>query len=73
MPRAGPRTVQRDTLEFNGQERTKMDEFTLPASLKYNRAKIQDPTAYAKESGSASWLFLVGEEFATMPGGMSYG
>lgn len=73
MPRAGPRTVQRDTLEFNGQERMKMDEFTLPASLKYNRAKIQDPTAYAKESGSASWLFLVGEEFAAMPGGMSYG
>jgi protein tyrosine phosphatase (PTP) superfamily phosphohydrolase (DUF442 family) len=38
----------------------------------YNRGAIQDPSAYARETGSASWLFLVGEEFASMPGGMSY-
>ena len=49
-----------------------MAKFQLPTNLKYNRAPIQDPTAYAKESGSSSWLFLVGEEFASMRGGMSY-
>jgi hypothetical protein len=46
--------------------------FHLPADLRYNRGAIQDPSAYAKESGAASWLFLVGDEFASMPGGMSY-
>lgn len=49
-----------------------MSEFKLPTDLKYNRGMIQDPGAYAKESGCASWLFLVGEEFASMPGGISY-
>jgi hypothetical protein len=49
-----------------------MAKFKLPADLKYNRGPVQDPTAYAKESGSSSWLCLVGEEFASMPGGMSY-
>jgi hypothetical protein len=49
-----------------------MSEFKLPPDLKYNRGMIQDPDAYAKESGCASWLFLVGEEFASMPGGISY-
>jgi protein tyrosine phosphatase (PTP) superfamily phosphohydrolase (DUF442 family) len=49
-----------------------MAEFKLPDDLKYNRGMIQDPGAYAKESACASWLFLVGEEFASMPGGISY-
>lgn len=49
-----------------------MAEFQLPNDLLYNRGAIQDPSAYAKEVGSASWLFLVGDEFASMPGGMSY-
>jgi hypothetical protein len=49
-----------------------MPEFHLPTDLLFNRGAIQDPSAYAKERGSASWLFLVGEEFASMPGGMSY-
>ena len=49
-----------------------MSKFQLPANLKYNRGQIQDPTAYAQESGSSSWLCLVGAEFASMPGGMSY-
>jgi len=49
-----------------------MSKFQFPTNLKYNRAPIQDPTAYAKEAGSSSWLFLVGEEFASMPSGMSY-
>ncbi|MFZ1687938.1 MAG: hypothetical protein WAU70_10980 [Flavobacteriales bacterium] len=50
-----------------------MSSFKLPSDLKFNRGMIQEPNAYAKESGCASWLFLVGEEFASMPGGMSYG
>ena len=49
-----------------------MAEFHLPSDLLYNRGVIQDPTTYAKEAGSSSWLFLVGDEFASMPGGMSY-
>ena len=49
-----------------------MSSFKLPSDLKFNRGMIQEPNAYAKESGCASWLFLVGEEFASMPGGMSY-
>jgi len=49
-----------------------MAAFQLPNDLMYNRGAIQDPSAYARETGSASWLFLVGEEFASMPGGMSY-
>lgn len=49
-----------------------MTRFELPKDLLYNRSIIQEPAAYAKESGCASWLFLVGEEFASMPGGMSY-
>jgi hypothetical protein len=49
-----------------------MTDFHLPADLMYNRGAIQNPVAYAKERGSASWLFLVGEAFAAMPGGMSY-
>ena len=49
-----------------------MTDFQLPKDLRYNRGMIEDPVAYAKEAGSASWLFLVGDEFASMPGGMSY-
>ena len=49
-----------------------MTEFHLPGDLLYNRGAIQDPSAYAREAGSSSWLFLVGDEFASMPGGMSY-
>ena len=49
-----------------------MKRFQLPPDLMYSRGAIQDPTAYAKASGCASWLFLVAEEFASMPGGMSY-
>lgn len=46
--------------------------FQLPTDLVYNRARIDDPSAYAKDLGVQSWLFIVGEEFADMPGGMSY-
>lgn len=49
-----------------------MAAFRLPDDLMFNRARIDDPLAYARERGNASWLFIVGEEFASMPGGMSY-
>ena len=40
--------------------------------LTFNRGPIADPAAFAQEAGAASWLFLCGEEFAAMDGGMSY-
>lgn len=49
-----------------------MSDFAGPGELSYNRGLISDPEAYARESGAASWLFLCGEEFEAMDGGMSY-
>jgi hypothetical protein len=40
--------------------------------MTYNRGRIDDPAAFAQENGAASWLYLCGEEFASMDGGMSY-
>jgi len=47
-------------------------EFETPNELIHNRGLIADPAAFARESGAASWLYLCGEEFASMEGGMSY-
>jgi hypothetical protein len=33
---------------------------------------IADPAAFAQDAGAESWLFLCGEEFAEMEGGMSF-
>jgi len=49
-----------------------MNNFELPGDLSYNRGLIQDPGTYLNEVGCTSWLFLVGEEFSGMQGGMSY-
>jgi hypothetical protein len=49
-----------------------MAAFETPTDLKFNRGPIADPEAFAREAGAASWLFLCGEEFAAMEGGMSY-
>ena len=49
-----------------------MPGFETPTDLMHNRGLIADPEAFAKESGAASWLYLCGEEFASMEGGMSY-
>lgn len=46
--------------------------FPSPTDLKHNRGPIADPSAFAKEAGAASWLYMCGEEFAAMEGGMSY-
>lgn len=49
-----------------------MTDFQSPADLKHNQGLIADPDAFAREVNAASWLFLCGEEFAAMEGGMSY-
>jgi hypothetical protein len=47
-------------------------EFEVPADLDFNRGPIVDPDAFARDFEAASWLFLCGEEFAAMEGGLSY-
>jgi hypothetical protein len=49
-----------------------MPGFQTPTGLMNNRGPIADPEAFAREQGAASWLYLCGEEFASMEGGMSY-
>jgi hypothetical protein len=49
-----------------------VSEFLSPTDLTHNRGPIADPAAFAKDAGAASWLYMCGEEFAGMEGGMSY-
>ena len=49
-----------------------MAQFPGPDGLAHNRGLVADPAAFAKEHGAASWLYLNGEEFAAVEGGMSY-
>jgi protein tyrosine phosphatase (PTP) superfamily phosphohydrolase (DUF442 family) len=49
-----------------------MADFESPTDLKFNRAPIADPQAFARDASAASWLFLCGDEFAAMEQGMSY-
>ena len=49
-----------------------MKNFQLLDGLHFNRGLIQNPATYLKNAGCNSWLYLVGEEFAKMEGGMSY-
>jgi hypothetical protein len=49
-----------------------MTGFDGPKELTFNRGPIADPEAFAREASAASWLYLCGEEFAAMDGGMSY-
>jgi hypothetical protein len=46
--------------------------FRLPDDLRFNTGKITNPRGYARERGCVSWLFLCGDEFASMEGGMSF-
>ena len=50
-----------------------MTDLTELDNLRNNRGLVQDPQAFADDFGAASWLFLCGEEFASMDGGMSFG
>jgi hypothetical protein len=47
-------------------------DFESPTDLRFNRGPIADPEAFARDAEAASWLFLCGEAFAAMEGGMSY-
>jgi hypothetical protein len=49
-----------------------MADFESPTDLSFNRGPIADPEAFARDADAASWLYLCGEEFAAMEGGMSY-
>jgi hypothetical protein len=49
-----------------------MTDFESPTDLTFNRGLIADPEAFARDADAASWLFLCGEDFAAMEGGMSY-
>lgn len=49
-----------------------MAGFHGPTGLTHNREFIADPAAFAKDARAESWLFLCGEEFARMEGGMSF-
>jgi hypothetical protein len=49
-----------------------MADFESPADLSFNRGPITDPEAFARDADAASWLFLCGDEFASMESGMSY-
>jgi hypothetical protein len=49
-----------------------MAELQSPTELIHNRGLIADPAAFARDAGAESWLFLCGEEFAAMEGGMSF-
>lgn len=42
------------------------------ADLTHNNGLIEHPAAFAREHNAASWLYLCGEEFAAMEGGMSF-
>jgi len=47
-------------------------DFEQPGDLVYNRGLIDDPEVFARDADAKSWLYLCGEEFAAMDGGMSY-
>jgi hypothetical protein len=47
-------------------------DFESPADISFNRGLIADPEAFARDADAASWLYLCGEDFAAMEGGMSY-
>jgi hypothetical protein len=49
-----------------------MATFESPTDLIFNRGLIADPAAFADEARAAGWLFLRGEDFAAVEGGMSY-
>src|SRR6476660_1371040 len=49
-----------------------MSEFQSPTDMSYNRGLIPCAVTFATQAGAASWLYLCGEEFAAMEGGMSY-
>jgi hypothetical protein len=49
-----------------------MSRFEPLPDISFNTEKVADPSAFARERRVASWLFLCGEEFAAMEGGISF-
>ena len=49
-----------------------MARFETPSGLTFNRGLIADPETFARDADAASWLYLCGEEFASVEGGMSF-
>jgi hypothetical protein len=49
-----------------------MADFPTPEGLTFNRELIADPAAFAQDAHASSWLYLCGEDFAAMEGGMSF-
>lgn len=49
-----------------------MADFPSPTEFIFNRGLISNPHVFASEANAASWLFLCGDAFAAMEGGMSY-
>jgi hypothetical protein len=49
-----------------------MGTFEVPTDLLFNRGVVRDPVDYARTRGVVGWLCLTGDEFAAMPGGISY-
>jgi hypothetical protein len=49
-----------------------VSDFQGPVDISHNRGLVEDPSAFAQEAHAASWLYLCGEAFAEMDGGMSY-
>jgi protein tyrosine phosphatase (PTP) superfamily phosphohydrolase (DUF442 family) len=46
--------------------------FALPDDLVFNRGAVADPAALAEEADAASWLYLCGDAWAEMDGGMAF-
>lgn len=40
--------------------------------MTYNRGLIEDPAGFAREHDAAAWLYLCGEAFAQVDGGMAF-
>jgi len=55
-----------------GRDWSTTARFESPSELIHNRGLIADPAQFAQEHHAASWLFLCGEEFASVEGGMSF-
>jgi hypothetical protein len=66
---SGERAIGRKTIREYDRLVT---AFETPTDLMHNRGLIPDPEEFARKRGAASWLYLCGEEFASMDGGMSY-
>src|SRR5205807_9391397 len=69
---ARPQRLKSRPPNTTGRTLRSMARFDTPTDLSFNRGPIADPDAFAKERDAASWLYLCGEEFAAMDGGMSY-